>query len=538
MSSPPDSFPTYTETRKTSRRSALIFVIMSVIVAFWMVRLIDAPDYTDAHYHFNAALRVVTRQGLTEPYLWTYIGAPEVLPESGVFPSHLYWMPLTSLIAAAGMQILGVDHAGAQLPNVILLTITAGIGYWLGARLGGSRRHAWMAGLLTLFSGFFTRYWGVIDTFAPYAAVGAACLVLLGQMGFGARVQSGKSTRWAVIFAAGVCAGLAHLTRADGVLMLIVGVAAVLLEKSEPHNTKARRHKATKIVLLTTGYLCVMGLWFARNLNEIGVLLPTGGAQAIWFQSYDDLFNYPPVNTFQTALADDTAALFTARLEALTSNLTTFVAVEGMIVLTPLMLIGLIRRRRNPFLRPFLFYVIGLHLVFTLIFPFPGYRGGLLHSSAALIPFWVTLGVIGLDDVVGWLGKRRRWNIGAARWVFSAALMVFAVGLSLWIGERGRVENAGMPSFYTDLDALLPTNARVMINDPAALYGNLGLGGVVVPNAAPDVIAELGVRYQLDYVVIEPAGLPAPMRVILENPPPFLREIGRIGDAIVYQINE
>jgi hypothetical protein len=68
------------------------------------------------------------------------------------------------------------------------------------------------------------------------------------------------------------------------------------------------------------------------------------------------------------------------------------------------------------------------------------------------------------------------------------------------------------------------------------LYYFTGLGGVVVPNEAPSVIPEIAARYAIDFVVIEPWGLPAPMREILENPPSFLSEIALIGDAHVYEI--
>ena len=74
----------------------------------------------------------------------------------------------------------------------------------------------------------------------------------------------------------------------------------------------------------------------------------------------------------------------------------------------PLMLVALWRRRRHAFLRGFWLYALGLHLAMTFIFPFSGYRGGLFHSAAALFPWWMALGVVGLDDVIDWIAQRRR----------------------------------------------------------------------------------------------------------------------------------
>jgi hypothetical protein len=90
------------------------------------------PGYTDAYYYFNAGQRLATGQGLTDPYVaLTYLGAPESLPA----PSHTYWMPLASLLAALG----GGLFWKAQIPFGLLWLGLALLAFWLGARLGGSR---------------------------------------------------------------------------------------------------------------------------------------------------------------------------------------------------------------------------------------------------------------------------------------------------------------------------------------------------------------------------------------------------------------
>jgi hypothetical protein len=215
-----------------------------------------------------------------------------------------------------------------------------------------------------------------------------------------------------------------------------------------------------------------------RNLDVIGTPLPLGGAQAVWFTQYDDLFNYPAVASPQTLFSLDIGGVLRTRWEAFagpqplfSGNLGTFVAVEGMVIMTPLMLVGLWQRRKSGFLRPFWMYALGLHVVMTLAFPFPGYRGGLLHSAAALVPFWAALAVVGLDDVVDWIARRRRhWNAGVAKWIFSVFLVALAVFLSLNIGFASRVAPVDeMPALYAELVARLPEDARVMIRKRAGL---------------------------------------------------------------------
>lgn len=537
-----------------AHRGWILFALLALVGAFALMRLSAAPGYTDSYYHFNAATRLVSGDGLTDPYLWTYIGAPETLPS----PSHRYWMPLTSLVAALGMGLANApgDYAAATWPFALMLAGTALTGFWLGRRLGGRARHAWIAGLLTLFSGFFTRFWGQTDTFAPYALVGSLCLVALGYtntMGFQRRgdpmwspddgLPEGRTPRrsslqppsvgtgqalsadkrnlrnWILFALTGILAGLAHLTRADGVLLLLVGCAAALWPVRGERYPVILRRALQGLVIMTLAYLLVMLPWFAHNMAVSGTLLPVGGTQAIWFREYNDLFNYPPDSSPGTFFADGIAPLFTTRWEAFSSNLGTFIAVEGLVVMMPLMLLGLWVRRHDGFLRGFWLYALGLHLAMTLVFPFPGYRGGLFHSAAALIPWWAALGVAGLDDAVDWAARRRRqWRAGTAKVIFSAALLVVALFLSLSTGLANRV-GGGTPRLYDELRAILPENARVMINDPAALYYFTGLGGVVLPNESPDVIPEVARRYGVSYLLLQ--DVTADGRAADAAPPPL-----------------
>ena len=305
-------------------RSQLLFAFAALISSFMITRgLVARPGYTDAFYHFNAANRLVSGHGLTDAYLWTYIGAPNDLPA----PSHLYWMPLTSLIAALGMRVLNLpgDYAAAQLPFTLMLAGTACIGYWLGRRFGG-QRHAWFAGTLTLFSGFFTRWWGATDTFAPYAFIGALCLVFLG---LGVAAMPGANRHHVLSFAlGGVLSGLGHLTRADGLMLLFVGWLAILWPSSgEQQKDVPFQTRTFSIMVLTGAYLLVMLPWFIRNLDLIGSPLPLGGKQAIWFTEYDDLFNYPPDSSAPDIFSNGLSTLISSRWEALINNLGTFVAV-------------------------------------------------------------------------------------------------------------------------------------------------------------------------------------------------------------------
>jgi hypothetical protein len=470
-------------------RFAVLALLVAWAVGWWTTPL---PTYTDAFYYYNAGARLASGQGLTDPYLWTYIGVGDSLPTA----AHRYWMPLPSLLVAAGQTLFGArlsPFMAAQLPFVVLYAMWACLAFVLGARLGGTARHAWLAGLITLFSGYYVRYIATTSTFAPFGVFGAAALLAGGAL-LMPNVQG--RVRIGLALACGALCGLGHLTRADGLLLLLcVGLALVIAERAQP------RRMIVSGMLLVGGYLLMMSPWFARNMQEIGSPLPLGGAQAIWFTMYEDLFSYP---------ADANAATFWAsgvvvpsRIEALATGLQTLIAVQGLVVMAPLMLWALWRRRAQTWLWPLIVYAIALHVVMTVVFAYPGMRGGLWHSSAALMPFWAALGVCGMDDAIGWLAsKRRTWRPQTAKRLFSGVLLVMALLLASPFLLRPRQSEAP-PPLYVALAASLPADARVLVNDPGALYYYTGHGGAVLPNETADIIPALAARYQLDYVLIE-----------------------------------
>jgi hypothetical protein len=137
---------------------------------------------------------------------------------------------------------------------------------------------------------------------------------------------------------------------------------------------------------------------------------------------------------------------------------------------------------------------------------------------------------------------RRHWNAEVAKVIFSAALVLVAVFLSLSTVPHGTV-NAETPELYRRLSEQLPANARVMINDPAQLYYFTGLGGVTLPNEAPEVILDIARHYDVDYLVLEGitenGGAAAPRKLlsILQTPPDFLAPLSlNVADVQLYEI--
>jgi hypothetical protein len=521
-------------------RSQILFILVALILAFIMVReLVKMPAYSDAYYHFNVANRLAQGEGFVDDFLWTYIGAPDNLPAS----SNLYWMPMTSIIASAGMSLFDApsDYASAQIFFILLTAGTGLVAYRLALMLEGTLRHAWIAGLMTILGGFFAARWGTMDTFAPYALIGSFALLFIG-LGMSAKRRNGLY--WIL---AGIFAGLGHLTRADGLILLLTAWAVLLfpLDYLRGNIKGLIRRRLVWLVLVTVFYIVTMTPWFLRNLNEIGTILPVGGTQSIWFTEYNDLFSYPPDASPEMLFADGLDTFIQSRWTAFTSNLGTFVAIEGMVIIAPLMLIGLWKRRHNLLLRGMWIFAIGIHVAMTFVFPYPGYRGGLLHAVAALVPFWMVLGMLGLDDVIEWIAKRRRtWNAPTAKIIFSIMLLFFGIIFTYVIASKAKVGEGGLGRVYTGIQELLPSDARVMINDPAQLYYWLGMGGVTLPNESVDIVPTIAKQYDIDYLFLEEIkdgfikAAPLNFQFDPDNPPEFLDPIPfpRKKDVRLYAI--
>jgi uncharacterized membrane protein len=388
---------------------------------------------------------------------------------------------------------------------------------------------AWAAGLLTILSPFYAISWGAIDSTTPFAATGAACLLVLGGLCAGKRLDGRAGWGWLV---AGGLAALSHLARPDGLLLLGVGGLTVLITAWRNRSWRA----LWLIAPLLAGYLLVMAPWFARNQAALGTVLPSGGLEGAFYTEYDDLFAYPPnasLDRFLETLGP--GGFVSTRLTALfgndggviSGNFGTWFAVEGMIFLAPLMVIGLIRRWRDPFLWPFMLGALAIHAVMTIVFPFAGYRGGLLHSAGALAPFWAALGLVGLSDVVGWVARRRRtWNARTATRVFAAGLVVLAaLLLALLMARPPRGLTDGERTLLEQVDAALPAGARVFTADPPALYYHTGRGGAVLPNSPPETLRLLSAQYGIGYALLTENGLPGGLIGLWAETPAYLDEI-------------
>jgi hypothetical protein len=539
----------------SSYRSLLILFLLALLARVVAILPQDQPSYMDAAYYYDIALNLAQGQGLTEPFLWNYLDNPAGLPH----PSHLYWMPLPTLVAWTGLVLFGHTYQAAQIPFALLSAVFPLVSYWVALQTTGNRRHAWLAGLLTVFSGFYVLYWGHTDNFTPFALAGSLSLVAAWR----ASQARPKSEAGGLALGAGVLAGLAHLSRADGPLLLVaIAVSNIKYQipndKSQTTNPKSLisnlqslisglRFDIWHLVFVILGYTLVMLPWFARDWAVAGSPLPATGAQSIWLTTYDDLFSYGRELSLPTYLAWGGSNILRSKLDALWLNMQTLIAVLGMVFLAPLALVGGWQLRRHPLYQLAAWYGTLLFLAMTFVFTFPGQRGGLFHSGGALLPFIIAAAPVGLDAIVEWAAARRRgWDVRLATQVFGIGLVGMAILVSGFLYYRGVGARARQPEAvapYSTLAAWLAgrgeANALVMVGDPPGYWYYSGGLSIVVPNEPVETTLAVADRYGAHYLVLD-ANRPAPLASLYEGTTahPRLNLVESLpGDLRVYRIS-
>jgi hypothetical protein len=525
-------------------RSYLFLFLVGLGVVSLVSSFQSTPGYMDADYYFAGGLRLATGHGFTEPFLWNYLDAPKGIPH----PSHSYWMPLASILAAASMNVSGLGNfSGARIGFLILLGFIPPITAALAYSINQKSNFAILAGVLAVLSGFYLPFLPTTDTFAIY--------MLLGGLFFLALSPLSPFPSPLTPFFLGLLAGLMHLSRADGLLWLLIAfIATIYLDRRSPTTHPASRttHHASRIThhaprithsalrithsasrltphalrntpIVLVGYLILMGPWILRNLSVFGTFLSPGGLRLLWLTNYDEIFSYPAsILTFNHWIDSGLRSILEARGWALGLNLQTVLAVQGEIFLVPIILLGFWHLRNDPrvVLGGLAWMVTFLEM--TFVFPFPGARGGLFHSGAALQSLWWALAPVGLERFVEFGVEKRGWQTDQARKIFGWGLAGLALFLTMIIsymrivgGDNSSLAWNQTQRHYSRIEASLPeqgiaADEIVMVNNPPGYYVATGRSAIAVPDGDVSTTLAVAHRYQAHYLLLEsnhPQGL-------------------------------
>jgi hypothetical protein len=525
-----------------TRRDALIQFGAALLVFALLSIFIRVPGYMDAEYYTLSAEQIAAGKGLTQPILWNYLDDPTGLPH----PSHTYWMPAPSLIAAAGMFLSGKpDFATARIPFLLFAALAAPAAGWMGFRFSRRRSVAWLAAGLAICCGYYSPYTATADSF--FLIMAGAWVFFFASDRIEQSKEKNNFMQWLII---GLACGWVHLNRADGLLWLVLAIGLWLVYGIFPHKGMPTSSSWISLFMIFAGYFAITGFWYFRNLTQFASLFPPNSSRAFWMTSYNELFAYPPEQLrLDHWLASGLANILNDRFVALGRNLMVIAAVQGMILFVPFWIIAFWKRRKDSLLRLVLGMEVVILLIMSFVFPYSGMRGGFLHSSAALQPVLWGLAAAGAADVIQWVGDRRKWNIQRSEKMFLPGIM-FVCGLitvlvfqMVVIGSNPQLpawEDSSRSAEYAK-DILvannLPSSTRVLINNPAGFALTTGGEALVIPDGPEESTLEVAGKYETEYLILERnhvSGLDSLYTNPQENPKFSL--LGKKDDVLLFRI--
>lgn len=510
------------------RRDLIALAAVALIVRLAAAVLIGQPGYTDAFYYYDVAANLAAGRGFVEDFIWNYLRPVAGLPQ----PSNGYWPPLVSVTIAPFLMLFGDWFRAAQIPSILGGTVAALIGFRIGRDLGGSRRTAWWTGLWTLFPGVAFPLIATTDSFGLFAALGSATLWLIGRA---------LTVDRRYYPAAGALAGLAALTRADGLLL----VALLPLGWRAAGGRRKGQMVAPGWAPVAGLAVCllVMAPWLLRNLLAFGEPLPGAGIRTVFLRDYNEIFSYPPDLSLGRYLEWGIGPILLSKIEASGINLLLLASLLDLFA-APFALIGIWAVRARPAWWPALAYLALLCVSLSWVFTLPGQRGAFFHSAVALQPYLALAALIGLDRAIDQIGRRfPRWPVRRARRNYPrialAGAVIAATGLAIreapgWDAEyevyrwaAGQIADRG--------GAIAP----VMVADAPAYFYVSRRPAIAAVNADLGTALSVAHRFGAEYLLIEPAH-PAPWHdfYLGRADQPGLRLIATRGDARIYAIED
>lgn len=523
------------------------------------------PGYTDAYYYANSAISLWEGRGFREEYIWIYLGRP--LPETAFNnPSNTYWLPLTSVLIWLGYVFGGgtQNFLAAQLPIMLVSALLPPLAYYFGKDVFGEQgeRYGWLLGILSIFCGIFALYYTLPDNFAPYALFSLLFLIFSYKALRLPLERRGESAKFMAL--GGLWAGLAYLTRVDGVILLVVPPLALWWYRYW------LRERSGQTWFSMVWMVVVFGLtispWLVHNVIATGQLFPGGGTKTLFMREYNDFFSYNReldlayfLNLKDPAPDWGIGVLIGSRLEALLLNLLV-VARITLFVFTPFFILGLFSRQvegqavpvlslrqrgtlwRRAEMLPFIVYIVLLYLAMSLAFTFPSTRGSLFHSSGGLVPFVLAFTIAGIDLTARLISRKNLKRAPSRANGYNGILVIVAVVATLFLCiAPASGWDDGTYNQMKDVAAWLDQNGAkaevIMTPDPPAYYYVTRRTSVMFSNESIETNLEIMRRYKAKYVVLVPANTPDTFKQMVENKAySGFEYIGSLRDIQFYRV--
>ena len=461
-------------------------VPLLILAAGFSVRLALAgaaphPGIADPNHYYNLAQSLRAGRGFVIDYIWQYHHPP-----ADVTHPIDHWMPLTAVWPAAAQRLLGDSLFAALLPSVVAGAFLPLMAFHIAGLIGAP----WGLRLFALAATAFTPELILnslrTDTTIFYAWFAGGALLAL---------YHGAARRPAFYALGGALAGLAHLTRQDGLLLLPAFVVAALV----------LRVRWRYALLFPAAWLLVMAPWLVRNMAVLGEPLPSGAARSMFLTTIIDQYSYAGTFSLQTYLNWGVSNILGKWAFEGAASARLMCALPGAVVAAMAVIgLGALLYRRDcerlRLLTPPLAFLGALLGFYTFVVPFMSQGGSFKKSYMALLPFVIALGAWA---VARCLTTRA---VQAALAALTCA-MLLADGLVLVKNDFALTAGylADMQAVAGVLRATGDANGDgeiiVMAEDPFIL-NYLGFRALMTPNDDLDTTLFVAQRYGVDYLLM------------------------------------
>jgi 4-amino-4-deoxy-L-arabinose transferase-like glycosyltransferase len=358
-----------------------------------LLPLVNHPGIGDPNHYYNLGVRLVEGYGFTIDYIWQYNDPPTDI----VHPDD-HWMPLTGVMAAAGMKLFGTNVPAALLPFIlaggcVIPVVTYAAARQFGCSEIGSLAAAGFAAMLPEF---------VLNSLRTDTTIPNIVFICGSVLLFNAGLRRGWA--WPMI-GSGALAGLAYLTRNDALVLIPTYGVTLLIWLAPRSRANVPRLRWRHLVLLPLAAGVVVAPWIVRNVQVLGTPATRELSKMLFFTDALDHYAYQRVQSPDVIGCPDLAQLVGKRLfelaaagKFMVATLDVFppVAVAGGFIL----LIASRDRERLLILTPTLVMLAVLLVVYPILVPYKSQAGSFKKAYLSIIPLLIPLGIYALERAV------------------------------------------------------------------------------------------------------------------------------------------
>jgi hypothetical protein len=490
-------------------RTPIALYLLALVARLVTAALFPDPAYPDSFYYVDVARQLAAGHGFNVDFIWIF---PEVgghIPANPILPipSNAHWMPLASIIQVPFIWLLGPTAFASAVPFAFAGAFAAPLAWLIGKDAGAPRVVQLGAGILTALPALSFVYMVQPDNFSLYQPLVAGALFLAGRGLRGSR---------RAFVGAGLLAGVATLSRNDGVLVLIVLGAVWLWDRLRTRvafggdGPRPARIPLLAAVGAVAAFAISVVPWYARQLATFGSLSPsTASGKVLFIRDIGEWNSITIPATLDHLLGMGLGPLLLTRVGGLVAGAFIFSILVGVLVLVPFGLIGAWARRRDAAFGPYFGYVVLLFAFSAIVSAVHVPGGTFIHSAVALAPQGYVLALWGIMVAVNWIaGRRSGWNPRSASRVFVTGAVAFGVATALlgvatvhgaWDGKRQRMESVAAA---LDTEGV-PSTDRLMSIDASGYRYWTGRGGVVLVNDPIDTVEEVARAYDIRWLIVD-----------------------------------